>query len=379
MEKPRNLCPSRLLLALLLAASLASSLALGGCALDGGAIPFRLPAQTFVGSDAVPEYSGEPYVQLDGNVPSFTEEELEAARSACFEDYGALDPFGRCTGATACVGPATMPARGEERESISDIKPTGWQSSRYSFIDGESLYNRCHLIAWMLGAENANPRNLITGTRYMNTQGMLPFETAIADYIDATGKPVIMRVTPDFREGDLVARGVRMEAHSVDDDGHAISFNVYCYNVQPGVAIDYSSGCNWLDDSDSSAAGDAAVADEAFKDDGAEESAGSSSSPDAPAATLEERQTFGGASAGGDSSSGIGSGAATSQDPSTDLGYGSTSAQSRAYVLNTRSHRFHLPECPGVNDISSSNRSDVTAVRDALLAEGYQPCGRCNP
>lgn len=241
LKKPRLI---RILLGLLLVVAVG----LGTCAIDDAATSFRLPEQTFVGSDAVPDYSGEPYVQLDGNVPDFTDEELASAQAGCFEDYGALDPFGRCTGAIACVGRPTMPARGEERESISDIKPTGWQKSRYSFIDGESLYNRCHLIAWMLGAENANPRNLITGTRYLNTQGMLPFEEAIADYIDATGKPVLMRVTPDFREGNLVARGVRMEARSVQDGGHAISFNVYCYNVQPGIGIDYATGRNWLED-----------------------------------------------------------------------------------------------------------------------------------
>lgn len=326
----------------LLALLLAASLALGGCVADGAGAVFRLPAQTFVGSDAVPPYSGQPYVQLDGNQPSFTEEELAAADTACFEDYGPLDPFGRCTEALACVGWQTMPADGEEREPISDVRPTGWQSSRYDFIDGGSLYNRCHLIAWMLGAENANPRNLITGTRYLNTQGMLPFETAVANHIDATGGRVLMRVTPDFREGDLVARGVRMEARSVDDDGRGICFNVYCYNVQPGVAIDYATGANWADGAD----GDDSAA--------------------APEATLDERQTF------GDAAAALG---AAEDDPSQ----GTEAVQERPYVLNTRSHRFHSPDCPGVADIAQHNRSDVTATRSDLLSQGYQPCGRCKP
>ena len=198
--------------------------------------------------DSIPEYSDSPYVALDATsanadgTPAFTEEELTRAAAGAFEEYSALDSLGRCGAALACVGAETMPADGEERGDISSIHPTGWEQAEYDFIDGGVLYNRCHLIAWALAAENDNERNLITGTRYLNVEGMLPFETQILAYIEQTGNHVLYRVTPLFEGDELVARGVQLEAWSVEDDGAGICFNVYCYNVQPGVEIDYATG-----------------------------------------------------------------------------------------------------------------------------------------
>ena len=189
---------------------------------------------------AVPAYDGKAYVAVNDNVPFFTEEELS---SASYETYGELDPLGRCTVCVASVGQDLMPA--EERGNIGAVKPTGWHTVKYDFVDGKYLYNRCHLIGYQLSAENANTRNLITGTRYLNTQGMLPFENLVADYIKETGNHVLYRVTPVFSGNDLVAKGVEMEAWSVEDGGDGVCFHVYCYNVQPGVEIDYATGENW--------------------------------------------------------------------------------------------------------------------------------------
>lgn len=185
----------------------------------------------------LPAYSGEPYVILNGNEPEFGED-LDA--TAAYEEYGALDSLGRCTAAMACIDESLMPT--EDRGDISAVKPTGWQSVQYDFVDGDSLYNRCHLIGFQLTGENANERNLITGTRYMNVEGMLPFENMVAEYIKETGNRVLYRVTPVFEGSELVARGVQMEAYSIDDGGKGVCFNVYCYNVQPGLEIDYATG-----------------------------------------------------------------------------------------------------------------------------------------
>ena len=198
------------------------------------------PAETpvsVVSLEAVPAYSGEPFVVLDGNVPQFTESDYS---SDSFEEYGALDALERCTYTIACIGQDLMPT--QERGSISHIKPTGWHSVRYDFVDGKSLYNRCHLIGHQLAGEDANERNLITGTRYMNVDGMLPFENMVADYVKETGNHVMYRVIPVYDGNNLVANGVTMEGWSVEDQGEGICFYVYVYNVQPGVVIDYATG-----------------------------------------------------------------------------------------------------------------------------------------
>nr|WP_297274942.1 DNA/RNA non-specific endonuclease [uncultured Agathobaculum sp.] len=204
-------------------------LLLSGCAM--------LRPQQAVSLEDIPAYSGEPYVEIDGNVPDFAEEDRVAE---FFESYAPLDSLGRCGTAYACISTDLMPT--EERGSIGQVKPSGWQTVKYDFVDGKYLYNRCHLIGYQLTAENANEENLITGTRYFNVEGMLPFENMVADYIKETGNHVLYRVTPVFEGDNLVASGVQMEALSVEDEGDGICYNVYCYNVQPGVEIDYATG-----------------------------------------------------------------------------------------------------------------------------------------
>lgn len=197
----------------------------------------------------IPEYTGEPYIAVDGNEPDFSEEERTANT---FESYSELDSLGRCGAAYACIGRDLMPA--EERGSIGQVKPTGWQTVKYENVDGKYLYNRCHLIGYQLTGENANEKNLITGTRYMNVDGMLPFENMVADYVKETGNHVLYRVTPVFEEDDLLASGVQMEALSVEDEGANISYNVFVYNVQPGISIDYATGDSAVSESELSGA-----------------------------------------------------------------------------------------------------------------------------
>ena len=188
---------------------------------------------------SIPEYDSSPYVILNNNKPEFTEEKLNSEE---FESYSDLDALGRCGVAMANIGLNLMPDADEERESISNVEPTGWINKEYDIVDGGYLYNRCHLIGYQLTAENANEKNLITGTRYMNTEGMLPFENEIAEYIKETRNHVLYRVTPIFEDDNLVASGVQLEAQSIEDDGDGVCFNVYCYNVQPGIIIDYATG-----------------------------------------------------------------------------------------------------------------------------------------
>ena len=189
--------------------------------------------------------NGNPYVAVNDNNPYFTDTEKENAKQGPFEYYSELDDKGRCGVAYANVGLELMPT--EDRESISSVYPSGWNNKEYDFIDGKWIYNRSHLIGFQLTGENANEKNLITGTRYMNVQGMLPFENMIDDYVDETNNHVLYRVTPIFTGNNLVCDGVLMEAWSVEDEGDGICFNVFCYNVQPGVEIDYATGDNWLD------------------------------------------------------------------------------------------------------------------------------------
>lgn len=294
------------------------SLLLGGCAQPAPGPSGAQSGSTSTASetaaslDNIPAFSGEPYVVIDDNQPSFTASELT---TSSFESYAPLDSLGRCGVAYACISTDLMPADGEKRGSISEIKPSGWVTAKYDFVDGKYLYNRCHLIGWQLTAENANRSNLITGTRYMNVDGMLPFENMVADYIKETGSHVMYRVTPVFSGDDLVAQGVQMEAYSVEDDGDGICFNVFCYNVQPGVTIDYADGTNHLSDKDA--------------------------------------QT--------DSSS-----------TSTD-----TDTASAHYVLNTSSKKYHDPSCSAVGKMSEKNRRDFTGTQAELEKEGYTPHTSC--
>ena len=194
--------------------------------------------------DNIPEFSGDPFVVINDNIPNFTEKELT---TKSYEFYSDLDSLGRCGVTIASVGKDIMPT--DKRGDISSVKPSGWINVPYdsSLVDGEYLYNRCHLLGFQLTGENANEKNLITGTRYMNVDGMLPFENMVADYVKETGNHVALRVTPIFKGEELVARGVQMEAFSVEDEGEGVCYNVFCYNVQPGIIIDYSTGKSRLD------------------------------------------------------------------------------------------------------------------------------------
>lgn len=197
----------------------------------------RLAKEESYSLEKVPEYAGEPYVVINDNEPDFTEEEIT---DESYEAYSELDELGRCGIAEASVGTDIMPT--EKRGSIGQVKPSGWHTVKYDCVDGNYLYNRCHLLGYQLTGENANEENLITGTRYMNVDGMLPFEDMVADYVKETGDHVMYRVTPVFEGDNLVASGVEMEAYSVEDEGEGISFHVFCYNVQPEIEIDYETG-----------------------------------------------------------------------------------------------------------------------------------------
>ena len=225
---------------------LSLSLLFGGCSADESTNKnTRMSNETFdkladtlstsYDLKSIPEYSGEPYVTIHDNVPFFSEEELT---TDAFETYSELDDLGRCGTAYANICEEIMPT--EKRGKIGMIKPSGWHTVKYTGIDGNYLYNRCHLIGYQLSAENANEKNLITGTRYLNVTGMLPFENMVADYVKETGNHVLYRVTPIYNQENLVADGVLMEAQSVENDD--LAFCVYCYNVQPGIEIDYHTG-----------------------------------------------------------------------------------------------------------------------------------------
>ena len=282
----------------------------------------------------IPAYSGTPYTEVNGNQPYFTEEELT---TQSFETYSELDSLGRCGVAYANVGQDLMPT--EPRGEIGAVKPSGWHLVKYDNVDGKYLYNRCHLIAYMLAAENANPQNLITGTRYLNVQGMLPFETKVCDYVKNTGNHVLYRVTPVFDGDNLLADGVLMEAYSVEDAGEGISFCVFAYNVQPGIGIDYATGDNWAEGSGTYQSTVASVAEETPvpqpETDTAVQITPESSAPQ------ESQQT--------------------------------------TYVLNTNTMKFHYPTCSSVDDMKEKNKQIYTGSREEVINMGYVPCKRCNP
>ena len=295
-------------------------------------------ASAFNAAD-VPAYSGEPYTAVNNNEPYFTSDNLT---TEAFENYSELDALGRCGVAYANVCLDTMPT--EKRGSISEVKPTGWHSVKYDNVDGKSLYNRCHLIGYQLTAENANQQNLITGTRYLNVDGMLPFENMVADYVKETDNHVLYRVTPIFTGDNLVADGVLMEGYSVEDEGDGICFCVYAYNVQPGITIDYATGDSWLSsekgNSDSSSGGNSAVSQSAADKSGTQQAAVQTESVKETSAPV------------------------------------STGTE---YILNTNTKKFHYPSCSSVKQMKASNKKEYTGSRDDLIAQGYDPCKKCNP
>ena len=239
--RKRNHYPVAVLLLLL-------ALLFGGCSyvqsgLDTQAVQEN--TQKSYESTDIPAYAGNSFVILDDNKPAFSKQDRE--RTDAFETYSDLDELGRCGVAYANICKELMPT--EERGAIGMVKPTGWHTVKYDNVEGKYLYNRCHLIGYQLAGENANEKNLITGTRYLNVTGMLKFEDQVADYVKATDHHVLYRVTPVFEEDNLVATGVEMEAYSVEDCGKGVSFHVFVYNIQPGITIDYATGESWTDDS----------------------------------------------------------------------------------------------------------------------------------
>lgn len=226
-------------------------LILTGCGAFSEKVPsvsYDADAETLL--SVVPPFADEPYVEVNENQPDFSAEEKE--NTEAFESYSALDALGRCGTATANICPDLMPE--EDRQSIGQVKPSGWHLVKYEGVDGGYLYNRCHLIGFQLAGENANEKNLITGTRYMNVDGMLPFENEVANYVRETENHVLYRVTPLYEGSDLVAEGVEMEAWSVEDEGEGVCFHVFVYNCQPGIAIDYATGESRLADEETTPA-----------------------------------------------------------------------------------------------------------------------------
>ncbi len=260
-------------------------------------------------------YSGSASVEINGGKPYFPETCLT---SDLFEYYSKLDKLGRCKTTFACAGPETLPK--EERGAIGAIKPSGWHTVKYNdIIDGNYLYNRCHLLGYQITAENANVSNLITGTRYLNVEGMLPYEDKVADYIKSTGNHVIYRVTPIFSGKNLIADGVVMEAESAEDKGSGLTFCVYCYNVQPGIDIDYATG-------DSCRSGEKAV-----------------------------------------------------KEDNTKTSYDNTLTTETSYIININTKKFHRPDCKSVDQMKEKNKRESNESRDEIIRQGYSPCKNCNP
>lgn len=305
----------------------------------------------------IPDWDGEPSIEINDNEPAFTESELQKINDLSEDDLSSLDDLGRCGDVTACVTEDTMPEG--SRGSIGMVKPAGWHLVKYDFIDGKYLYNRCHLIGWQLTGEGAEERNLITGTRYLNVDGMLPYENQVADYVRETGNPVAYRVEPVYNGDELLARGVHIEAKSLenfndnndssnsegnDDSSDSIdselSFNVYCYNVQPNVAIDYETGKSTADENATTSA---------------EESSAANGS--------NNHSNFGDNSGSNDNN--------ISSDNSDN--------SKNTYILNTNTKRYHLDGCRSLSQMKNKNKKTFHGSKQKLKEMGYAPCGNCNP
>lgn len=306
---------------------------------------------SYVSLDAIPAYDGKAYVAVNNNEPFFTDSDMT---TTAFENYSDLDSLGRCGVAYANICKEIMPT--EKRGKIGMIKPSGWHTVKYDVIKDRYLYNRCHLIGYQLAGENANPKNLITGTRYLNVEGMLPFENLVADYVNNTGNHVLYRVTPMFSGSNLVANGVLIEAKSVEDNGGGILFNVYCYNVQPGVGINYENGDSWLEGT---------APQEQSAQTGAAQNGGSQSSDGSSA----------GASAGDTGSSGGTTGSASSgSDSSVAENSAADSSNSKTMVhITATGKKYHRAGC------RTLKKSDTEVTLDEAKSMGLSSCGICNP
>ncbi len=298
--------------------------------------------------EEIPDYTRYAYVEINGGNPFFEENEIT---DDSFEKYSPLDALGRCGVAFACLGIDLMPT--EERGEIASITPTGWEyggisnNNQYDFVENEYVYNRCHLIGFQLAGENDNERNLITGTRYMNIEGMLPFENLVAEYIEDTENHVMYRVTPIFNGLDYVARGVLMEGYSVEDNGRGICFCIYAYNVQPGVYIDYFTGVNVL-------SGDPLPEIDTENDDRNQVAGGDQETEKPDDNTSDD----------------TGNG---KEDP------GNSDAEHCDYVINKKSGKFHIPGKSCAESIKEENREYFSGTREELIEMNYSPCGTCRP
>ena len=299
-----------------------------------GTIPFDI--------NSIPKYSGESYVVVNNNIPYFDPDDYEPK---AFEYYSPLDLLERCSICMACISEEIMPT--EERGAIGSIKPTGWHTVRYDDIIADKyLYNRCHLIGYQLTAENANVLNLITGTRYLNIEGMLPFENKTANYISSTHNHVLYRSTPVFVGEELVCRGVLMEGYSLEDNGKGICFNVFCYNVQPGIVINYADG---------------------------ESSASGTTTTSTTTVTTTTKVTT--------ASTTTTAKPATTTTRTTTTITTTKQAGGVTYIvnLNPKSQKFHRPDCASVKRMNESNKWYFTGTREELIKLGYEPCEKCNP
>lgn len=302
---------------------------------------------SYVSLDAIPAYDGKAYVAVNNNEPFFTDSDMI---TTAFENYSDLDSLGRCGVAYANICKDIMPT--EERGKIGMIKPSGWHTVKYDVIKDRYLYNRCHLIGYQLAGENANPKNLITGTRYLNVEGMLPFENLVADYVNNTGNHVLYRVTPMFSGSNLVANGVLIEAKSVEDNGGGILFNVYCYNVQPGVGINYENGDSWLDGTTPQKQ---SAQTDTPKNEGSQSSAGSGAGESGSSGS-----TTGSASSGSDSSA--------TENSAAD----SSNSETMVHITAT-GKKYHRAGC------RTLKKSDTEVTLEEAKSMGLSPCGICNP
>lgn len=302
---------------------------------------------SYVSLDAIPAYDGKAYVAINNNEPFFTDSDMT---TTAFENYSDLDSLGRCGVAYANICKDIMPT--EERGKIGMIKPSGWHTVKYDVIKDRYLYNRCHLIGYQLAGENANPKNLITGTRYLNVEGMLPFENLVADYVNNTGNHVLYRVTPMFSDSNLVANGVLIEAKSVEDNGGGILFNVYCYNVQPGVGINYENGDSWLDGTTPQKQ---SAQTDTPQNEGSQSSAGSGAGESGSSGS-----TTGSASSGSDSSA--------AENSAAD----SSNSETMVHITAT-GKKYHRAGC------RTLKKSDTEVTLDEAKSMGLSPCGICNP
>lgn len=270
--------------------------------------------------NSVPPYSNKPYVTINDNKPFFTESDMT---NESFEKLSNLDKLGRCGVAYANLCKELMPT--QERGAIGMIKPTGWHTIRYENIDGHYLYNRCHLLSFQLTGNNADARNLITGTRYLNTEGMLPFENMVAEYIKTTNHHALYRVTPIFVGENLLASGVLIEGYSIEDNGKSVCFNVYCYNVQPGIKINYATGESVVENSSSQ---------------------------------YDYKQN-------------------TTQNSKVNAN--KNPDYKTVYILNMHTKKFHYTNCESVKNMKEENKKYLSCTREQLISQGYSPCKLCNP